>query len=134
MPRPKVKIDLVEIEKLAGMQATDEEFAAFFNVSVRTIERRRKNPKFREAIERGQAKGKLSLRRYLFRQAAGGNVAAAIFLSKNYLGLKDVVSNEHSGPGGQPIEHTVSATELILSRIASIAARSGGPRSAPGPA
>ena len=41
MARPEAKIDLAELEKLCGMQCTDEEVAAFFGVSTRTIERRR---------------------------------------------------------------------------------------------
>src|SRR6266849_512343 len=92
MARPKVKIDLVELGKLAGMQCTDEEIAAFFDVS------------FREIMDRGRAKGRVSVRRALFRLAAAGNIAAAIFLAKNLLGYKDFVSNEHSGPDGTPIQ------------------------------
>ena len=101
--RKAVKIDLTDMEKLCGMQATDAELAAFFNVSVRTIERRKKTPAFLEAIERGKARGRLSLRRALFGQVAKGQIAAIIFLSKNLLGYKDYVSNEHSGPEGGPI-------------------------------
>ena len=100
MARRKAKIDLVELEKLCGMQCTDEEIAAYFGVSTRTIERRRKVQRFREAMERGKAKGRMSLRRILFHLAGGGNVAAAIFLSKNLLGYKDIVENEHSSPEG----------------------------------
>jgi hypothetical protein len=37
MARPEAKIDLVELEKVCGMQCTDEEVAAFFGVSIRTI-------------------------------------------------------------------------------------------------
>jgi len=103
MARPKAKIDLVELEKLCGMQCTDEEVAAFFGVSTRTIERRRRVERFREAMERAKAKGRVSVRRNLFRLASGGNVAAAIFLAKNLLGYRDVLSNEHSGPNGGPI-------------------------------
>jgi hypothetical protein len=44
MPRPKAKIDLVELEKLCAMKCTDEEIAAFFGVSTKTVERRRKSP------------------------------------------------------------------------------------------
>jgi hypothetical protein len=40
----------------------------------------------------------------LFRLAAAGNIAAAIFLAKNLLGYKDFVNNEHSGPDGAPIQ------------------------------
>lgn len=104
MARPETKIDLVELEKLYGMQCTDEEVAAFIGISSRTIERRRRVKKFNDAIERGKAKGRVSVRRALFRQAtAGNNIAAAIFLAKNLLGYKDIVANEHSGPGGGPI-------------------------------
>src|SRR5579871_3304011 len=104
MARPKAKIDLVELEKLYGMQCTDEEVAAFFGVSTRTIERRRQTQHFRDIVERAKAKGRVSVRRHLFRLAAAGNIAAAIFLSKNLLGYRDVVNNEHSGPGGGPIQ------------------------------
>ena len=103
MARPNVKIDLVELEKLCGMQCTDGEIAAFFGVSTRTIVRRRNVAKFSEIMERAKAKGRISVRRTLFRLAAAGNVAAAIFLSKNLLGYKDIVANEHSGPNGGPI-------------------------------
>ena len=113
MARPETKIDLDELEKLCGMQCTDEEIAAFF-VSTRTIERRRKTPKFNEIMERAKAKGRVSVRRALFRLAAGGNVAASIFLSKNLLGYKDIVANEHSGPNGSPIEvdHQLDFSQL----------------------
>ena len=103
MPRPASKIDLEELEKLCGMQCTDEEVAAFFGVSTRTIERRRRVERFRKVMERAKAKGRVSVRRNLFRLASGGNVAAAIFLAKNLLGYHDVLSNEHSGPEGKPI-------------------------------
>jgi hypothetical protein len=95
---------MVELEKLCGMQCTDEEIAAWFNVSTRTIERRRLVAKFREVMDRARAKGRVSLRRILFRQANAGNIAGAIFLSKNILGYKDYLSNEHSGPAGGPIQ------------------------------
>ena len=104
MGRPEAKIDLAELEKLCGMQCTDEEIAAFFGVSTRTIERRRKVPKFRELMDQGRAKGRVSVRRSLFRQAAKDNIAAAIFLSKNLLGYRDVVNNEHTGLAGGPIQ------------------------------
>ena len=103
MARPESKIDLVELEKLCGMQCTDEEVAAFFGVSTRTVERRRRVERFREVRERARAKGRVSVRRNLFRLASNGNVAAAIFLAKNLLGYRDVVANEHSGPDGRPI-------------------------------
>jgi hypothetical protein len=104
MARPRVKIDVAELEKLYGMQCTDEEVAAFVGVSTRTLARRKEVSKFAEVIDRAKARGRVSVRRALFRLAASGNIAAAIFLAKNLLGYKDIVSNEHSGPDGTPIQ------------------------------
>ena len=104
MARPEAKIDLGELEKLCGMQCTDEEIAAFFGVSIRTIVRRRKVPKFAEIMEQAKAKGRVSVRRSLFKLATNGNIAAAIFLAKNLLGYRDVVNTEHSGLAGGPIQ------------------------------
>ncbi len=104
MARPEAKIDLVELEKLCNMQCTDEEVAAFFGVNKRTIMRRRKVAKFRDIMDRAKAKGRISVRRHLFRLAGKDNVAAAIFLSKNLLGYRDVVNTEHTGLDGGPIQ------------------------------
>jgi hypothetical protein len=107
--RKAVNINLAELEKLSMIQCTDQEIACFFEVDVRTIERRKKKPAFAAALERGRAKGRVSVRRMLFAQAAKGNVAASIFLAKNVLGYKDHRSNEHSGPEGGPIPVSVVA-------------------------
>jgi hypothetical protein len=105
LARPEAQIDLAEVEKLAGMQCTNEEIAAWFGVSTRTIERRcSKDSTFRDTIDQGRAKGRVSVRRNLFKLANAGNVAAAIFLSKNLLGYRDVVNTEHTGLAGGPIQ------------------------------
>jgi len=101
--RKAVKIDLEQVEKLGGLQCTDNELAAFLGVSARTIERRKTQPAFSEALARGKAKGLVTLRRNLWALAARGNPAANIFLAKNLLGYKDFFSNELSGPNGGPI-------------------------------
>ena len=101
--RKRLRINLVELEKLCGLNCTDEEIAGFFGVSVRTIERRKQRPAVADPMQRGRAKGRLSLRRKLFQLALEGNVAACIVLAKNLLGYRDVLSNEHSGPDGGPI-------------------------------
>lgn len=63
--RKPMKIDLEQVEKLCGLQCTDEELASFFGVSVSTTERRKNNPAFAAAMAQGKAKGRLSLRRNL---------------------------------------------------------------------
>ena len=99
--QPAVNIDLVELEKLASIQCTDEEIAAFFNVDRRTITRKKKQAEFRQAIERGKAKGRISVRRLIFQQAQQGSLAAAIFLAKNFLGYRDLRVAEADGQAAE---------------------------------
>src|SRR5436309_2106336 len=126
MARPEANIDIVELEKLCSMQCTDDEIAAFFGVSSRTIERRRKVERFRVIMDNAKAKGRISVRRNLFRLSANGNIAASIFLAKNLLGYRDVVNSEHSGPAGGPIQIAArpnfsQLTDAELSQLRAIA-------------
>src|SRR3979409_367157 len=82
-------IDLVELEKLCMMQATDAEIGAFFGVSERTVLRRKKVPEFAEVMERGRAKGRLSMRRMQMKLLEAGNATMGIWLGKQYLGQND---------------------------------------------
>src|SRR5580765_6836051 len=83
------RIDAVELEKLCAMQATDEEIAAWFGVSTRTIERRRKVRKFADVMDRGRAKGRLSVRRMQMKLLEAGNATMGVWLGKQYLGQTD---------------------------------------------
>ena len=113
--RKPVEIDVIELEKLCSLQCTDIEIAAWFNVSVRTIESRRKNPKFAEAMERGKARGRISVRRAQMRLLEAGNATMGIWLGKQLLGQKDIVSNEHTGSSGGPIQFAVKPDLTQLS-------------------
>jgi hypothetical protein len=75
--RKPVNIDLEQLEKLASLQCTDPELAAFFRCTTRTIEKRRKEPAFKEAMERGRAMGRISVRRSQMRLLEAGS--ATIF-------------------------------------------------------
>jgi len=113
----KAAIDLAELEKLCAMQPTDEEVASFFGVSVRTILRRKKSTKFSEAMERGRARGRLSLRRAQLKLVENGSAAMAIFLGKNYLHQSDQL-NVSSADGASAYilmpmpERPISAKQL----------------------
>jgi hypothetical protein len=119
--RKAIKIDLALLDKLCTIHCTDVELAGIFEVNVRTIERHKKKPAFAAVMERGRAKGRISVRRNLFEQAAKGNSPSTIFLAKNLLGFKDYVSNEHSGPEGSPIP--LSIVETLNARRDSLARR-----------
>lgn len=118
--RKPAHIDPAELEKLCLLQCTDQDIAAFFGVDVRTIERRKKDPRFAATMQSGRAKGIVSVRRYLWTLAAKGNAPATIFLAKNLLGYKDSSSHEISGSDGGAIQ--VSVVEMLQERRNRLAA------------
>ena len=86
-------IDLGELERLCGLQCTDEEIAAWFNVSTRTIERRRLEPEFAEVMTRGKARGRISVRRMQMKLLEEGNATMGVWLGKQVLGQADEVTH-----------------------------------------
>jgi hypothetical protein len=94
------KIDMAELEKLCSLQCTDQELAAWFNVTTRTIERRRKRRSFAEVMDRGKAKGRISVRRMQMKLLEAGNATMGVWLGKNVLGQTDAV--QHQINGGKP--------------------------------
>src|SRR5450432_2328142 len=90
----KAGIDLTELEKLCGLQCTDEEIGAWFNVTTRTIERRRKVMKFADVMDRGKAKGRISVRRQQMKLLEAGNATMGVWLGKNILGQVDEVRHQ----------------------------------------
>jgi len=91
------KIDLTELERLSAMQCTDEEIAAWFGLTTRTIERRRKKKAFAEVMERGRAKGRISVRRMQMKLLEQGNATMGVWLGKNVLGQVDEVRHDVTG-------------------------------------
>jgi hypothetical protein len=112
--RKPAKIDLIELEKLCSLQCTDEEMAAFFGVSTRTIENRRKQPKLAETMNRGKAKGRISVRRGQMKLLESGNGTMGVWLGKQLLGQRDVTPIELSGPNGQPVQFSLQAIDAIV--------------------
>jgi len=100
MARPKLDIDSVQVKKLAIMQCTNVEIAAFFDCDEATIRKR-----FSDILTKGREVGKITLRRKQWQVALSGNVALLIFLGKQYLGQSD--KNEIGGKDGNPIAFDV---------------------------
>ena len=132
MARPRADIDLAELEKLCALQCTQADLAGWFGVHLHTIENRVKDDTllahegeemtFHEIMERGYARGRVSLRRRQMENADNGNATMQIWLGKNILGQRDNI--EVTGHAAGPIEtKDVSAREQVESRIAGILAR-----------
>jgi hypothetical protein len=78
--------------------STDEEIAAWFGVSTRTIERRRLEPEFADVMDRGRAKGRISVRRLQMKLLEQGNATMGVWLGKNILNQVDQISVKHCKP------------------------------------
>jgi hypothetical protein len=94
----RAPIDLAELEKLSAMQCTDEEIAAWFNVTTRTIERYRLKEPFGGVMQRGKAKGRISVRRMQMKLLEEGNATMGIWLGKQILGQTDAVQHSFDAP------------------------------------
>ena len=102
--RKPVSVDLLELEKLCSLHCTDQELADWFGVSTRTIEARKKHREFAEAMQRGRAKGRISVRRAQMKMLETGNGTMGVWLGKQMLGQRDTITTEHVGAGGGPIQ------------------------------
>ena len=96
MARPKFKIDYDMVEKLAGIQCTQQEIASFLGCSVDTLQR---DETFCGLYKKGQENGKMSLRRIQYKLAEK-NPTMAIWLGKQYLKQRDNIEVEHDAKNG----------------------------------
>lgn len=84
--RPKRSdIDAETVEKLAELQCTLVEIAAFFDCDIKTI-----SNNFSNEVAKGREKGKISLRRKQFK-LADKSPAMCIWLGKQYLGQTEKI-------------------------------------------
>ena len=84
MGRPNKKVDEKVIANLSQIGCTQEEIGSVVGISARTLQRR-----FSDLVEENKNIGKASLRKRMWASALKGNPNMMIWLSKNYLGMKD---------------------------------------------
>ena len=82
--RPRQKIDPMQVYEMARIHCTWEEMASALLVSPDTLKTH-----FSEIVDLARGEGKKSLRRNMFDQVEKGSTPIMIWLSKNYLGMKD---------------------------------------------
>ena len=82
--RPKKELDIKVIANLSQIGCTQEEIGSVVGISARTLQRR-----FSDLVEENKNIGKASLRKRMWASALKGNPNMMIWLSKNYLGMKD---------------------------------------------
>ena len=88
--RPKIIIDIEILKNLASIGCPTYEIASVMGVSARTLKRN-----YADIIEQFREKGKASLRKKMWDKAVKkDNTNMQIWLSKNYLGMKDRTQTE----------------------------------------
>ena len=89
--RPKIEIDIEILKNLASIGCPDYEIASVMNISARTLKRN-----YAEIVDQYREQGKASLRKVMWDKAVKkGNTMMQIWLSKNYLGMKDRTQTEN---------------------------------------
>lgn len=92
--RPKTPINIDDFVKLCEMQCTRKEMAGFFDCEESALDSwivEQFGMTYTQVFDRFRSKGLLSLRRSQF-QLSEKNVAMAIWLGKQYLGQKDIMT------------------------------------------
>ena len=100
--KPRIPIDLVEVERLAGMGLTREQIALCLGISETTLyDRQRESEEFAQAIKKGEAVGIQQVANKLFSKATvDGDTTSLIFYLKTRAGWKETQVNEHRFPEG----------------------------------
>ena len=89
--RPKIEIDIEILKNLASIGCPDYEIASVMNISARTLKRN-----YAEIVDQYREQGKASLRKVMWDKAVKkNNTMMQIWLSKNYLGMKDRTQTEN---------------------------------------
>lgn len=104
--RPPNVVELEQVTELAKIGCTMDELARVLGVADRTIRRWKADPKFLDALELGQATGRMTLRRMQWTEAQLGNATMLIWLGKQLLGQRDKFEHALADPneaGGMTI-------------------------------
>jgi len=84
-------IDRELVYRLACIQCSDQEIAEVVGTSVQTLRKR-----FGKILDKGKQEGRKSLRRAMYEKALNGDSRLQIFLSKQYLGMRDTPEDGES--------------------------------------
>ena len=87
---PKKELDKNIIANLSQIGCTQEEIGSVVGISARTLQRR-----YADLVEENKNIGKASLRKRMWKAALNGNPNMMVWLSKNYLGMKDRTVTEN---------------------------------------
>jgi len=112
--KPKIHIDLKQVESLAANGLTDEQIASALGISRTTLaNRKRENEQFVQAIKRGKAKGIALVTNKLMESIKAGNMTGMIFFLKTQAGWKETNVQEHTGKDGTALQAPVFSFQPV---------------------
>jgi hypothetical protein len=120
---PTVSMD--DLEALCQLGATNKQIAAYFRITERSLYKlKARNKELAELMDTAIERGNIRLLKEVS-ERIGRSDAVLIFTLKNRLGWTDRLrsENEHSGPGGKPIEMKANMEadiELIAAALSQI--------------
>lgn len=115
--RPRIQIDVNEVERLAQVCDNEEEIALALGISYATLRNRKKEfSSFSTAIKRGRAKANAFVGGKLMSLIREGNPAATIFYMKSRCGWKETDRKEITGKDGEPVR-VDKVNQLDLSKL-----------------
>ena len=112
--KPKIQIDLKQVESLAANGLTQEQIASALGISERTLRSRKGEiADFADAIKRGKAKGIALVTNKLMESIKGGNMTGMIFFLKTQAGWKETNVQEHTGANGTALQAPVFSFQPV---------------------
>lgn len=103
-----------QVEALAAYGIPQDAICKVVGVSLPTLHKH-----YRDELDTAMSKANARVAESLFKKATGDgtqSVTAAIFWLKTRAGWKETVVNEHTGPGGGPVQ---TVTRRIVDPVAS---------------
>ena len=109
MARPKIKIDLAQVEDLAAKGLTQKQICQCVGISEDTLQRRKRGSAvFAASMEKGKLSARIVVSNALYDQCRKGNVAAIIWFEKTRCGMSDRMKTQiisADNPPQRPMEH-----------------------------
>lgn len=93
--KPRITIDIDEVERLAGQGLTQAEICLCLGISERTLyNRKRESAEFADAMKRGKSKAASEVANKLYEMAKAGDLGAIVWWEKTRRGLSDRIQQQ----------------------------------------
>lgn len=134
-------ISMDDLEALCQLGATHKQIAAYFRITERAIYKlKARNKDVAELMESAMERGNVRILKEVMERMKKSDTLL-IFALKNRLGWTDRIrsENEHSGPGGKPIETNTTITDTtaldsLMKQVEQLKIDAGSSQKSPAPA